>query len=111
MKLVDQDVLEMHGQDMQRLALEDGTLVRLVSRRGDALLMAIRSERVLPGHLFTTFHFPGSAVNDLLSSSADASSKCPEYKVSAVRVESAHREVVASEGLADAGHLRRQLIL
>jgi len=45
------------------------------------------SERVAPGELFTSFHFPSSEVNSLLSSSADESSKCPEYKVSAVRVE------------------------
>jgi formate dehydrogenase major subunit len=62
-------------------------MVRLVSARADALLPVIISERVQPGQLFTSFHFPHSAVNRLLSSSADESSKCPEYKVSAVRVE------------------------
>jgi predicted molibdopterin-dependent oxidoreductase YjgC len=45
------------------------------------------SDRMRPGELFTSFHFPDSDVDSLLSSSADESSKCPEYKVSAVRVE------------------------
>ena len=45
------------------------------------------SDRVQPGELFTSFHFPDSDLNVLLSSSADESSKCPEYKVSTVRVE------------------------
>jgi predicted molibdopterin-dependent oxidoreductase YjgC len=42
---------------------------------------------VAPGQLFTTFHFPQDNLNALLSSSADEASKCPEYKVSTVRLE------------------------
>ena len=109
--VVDTDVLEMHPDDMRRLKLEDGALVRLVSPRGQALLPAITSERVLPGHLFTSFHFPASTVNELLSSSADESSKCPEYKVSAVRVEPVQREELDSEDEAELRRMKRQLIL
>ncbi|HSA62169.1 MAG TPA: formate dehydrogenase subunit alpha [Nitrospiraceae bacterium] len=109
--VVDTDVLEMHRTDMERLQLEDGAIVRLVSARGEALLPAVRSERVLPGHLFTSFHFPASTVNSLLSSSADESSKCPEYKVSAVRVEPVEREELDAEDEAELRHIRRQLIL
>jgi predicted molibdopterin-dependent oxidoreductase YjgC len=87
MHLVDGDVLEVHPEDAERLGCREGEMVRLVSARADALLPVIISERVRPGQLFTSFHFPHSAVNRLLSSSADESSKCPEYKVSAVRVE------------------------
>ncbi len=109
--VVDTDVLEMHPADMARMRLADGALVRLVSVRGTALLPAVASERVLPGHLFTSFHFPASTVNELLSSSADESSKCPEYKVSAVRVEPVQREELDSEDEAELRHMRRQLIL
>jgi len=109
-EVVDTDVLEMHATDMERLHLTDGAIVRLVSPRGQALLPAIKSERVLPGHLFTSFHFPASTVNELLSSSADESSKCPEYKVSAVRVESFQPEDLDSEDEAELRHMRRQLI-
>src|SRR5512143_1789487 len=109
--VVDTDVLEMHPTDMERLQLEDGAIVRLVSARGEALLPAVRSGRVLPGHLFTSFHFPASTVNALLSSSADESSKCPEYKVSAVRVEPVEREELDAEDEAELRHIRRQLIL
>ena len=111
LEIVDTDVLEMHQADMERLHLQDGAIVRLVSARGQALLPAVRSERVLPGHLFTSFHFPASTVNELLSSSADESSKCPEYKVSAVRVEPVQREELDSEDEAELRHIRRQLIL
>lgn len=111
-EVVDTDVLEMHADDMERLHLRDGALVRLVSPRGQALLPAMRSERVLAGHLFTSFHFPASTVNELLSSSADESSKCPEYKVSAVHVEPVQpEEELDSEDEAELRHIRRQLIL
>jgi len=99
LNVVDADVLEMHPIDMERLELHDGAIVRLLSARGEAILPAVKSARVLPGHLFTSFHFPDSTVNDLLSSSADESSKCPEYKVSAVRVEPVDRDAADSDDL------------
>jgi formate dehydrogenase major subunit len=98
----------MHPADMAALHLRDDEIVRLVSARGDAILPAVGSERVLRGHLFTSFHFPASTVNALLSSSADESSKCPEYKVSAVRVEPIERDELDPE---DEAEMRRQLIL
>jgi formate dehydrogenase major subunit len=110
LELVDTDVLEMHPADMERLQLRDDEIVRVVSARGEALLPVVGSERVLLGHLFTSFHFPASTVNDLLSSSADESSKCPEYKVSAVRVERIERDELDPEDEAELRHMRRQLI-
>ncbi|MGQ0696171.1 MAG: formate dehydrogenase subunit alpha [Nitrospiraceae bacterium] len=109
--VVDTDVVEMHPADMERLRLDDGAIIRLVSARGKALLPVVGSERVLPGHLFTSFHFPASTVNELLSSSADESSKCPEYKVSAVRVEPVEREELDAEDEAEVRRVRLQLIL
>lgn len=108
LNVVNADVLEMHPADMEHLGLDDGAIVRLVSARGQALLPAVKSERVLPGHLFTSFHFPESTVNQLLSSSADESSKCPEYKVSAVRVEPVDRDAADHPELR---RIRRRLIL
>ena len=110
LELVDTDVLEMHPADMEGRHLRDGEIVRLVSARGEALLPVAGSERVLQGHLFTSFHFPASTVNALLSSSADESSKCPEYKVSAVRVESIERDELDPEDEAELRHMRRHLI-
>jgi formate dehydrogenase major subunit len=87
LQVVDADVLEMHPEDARRLGFRDGDVAKLVSARSEAVLPVALSERVQPGELFTSFHFPASAVNDLTSHYADESSKCPEYKVSAVRVE------------------------
>jgi formate dehydrogenase major subunit len=110
LELVDTDVLEMHPADIAALHLRDGEIVRVVSARGDAMLPVVGSERVLPGHLFTSFHFPASTVNALLSSSADESSKCPEYKVSAVRVEPIERDELDPEDEVELSHMRVRLI-
>ncbi|WP_447601436.1 formate dehydrogenase subunit alpha [Nitrospira sp. Nam80] len=110
MRLVDGDVLEMHPKDIETVGCREGEVVRLVSRRSDALLPVVISERVRQGELFTSFHFPGSQVNRLLSSSADESSKCPEYKVSAVRVERTAAEPVAAAESADTRAVHARLI-
>lgn len=107
MQLVDADVLEMHPHDAADLKIDEGEIVRLVSARGDAYLPVVLSERVQPGELFTSFHFPATDVNTLLSSSADESSKCPEYKVSAVRVE----RLSNAEAARHAGDPRRSRLL
>ncbi len=105
--LVDADVLEMHPEDAARLHIDDGEVVRLVSARGDAYVPVSVSPRVQPGELFTSFHFPVTDVNTLLSSSADETSKCPEYKVSAVRVE----RLSDAEAAAHAGDPRRHRLI
>ena len=109
MRIVDADVLEMHPEDAARLHLTDGESVKLVSARGEAILPVTLSQRVQPGQLFTSFHFPGTNTNALLSSSADESSKCPEYKVSAVRVEALTGGRAGSRDAAD-DHARWRLI-
>ncbi|HEU4686383.1 MAG TPA: formate dehydrogenase subunit alpha [Nitrospira sp.] len=106
--LVDSDVLEMHPDDVTNLRLWPGRLVRLVSARSSALLPLVASDRVRRGEVFTTFHFPGTDLNSLLSSSADDSSKCPEYKVSAVRVEPVEPDEVDPAHEA-AGRIHRRL--
>ena len=98
MRVVDTDALEMHADDARRLGFRDGDMARLVSARGEAVLPVVVSARVLPGELFTSFHFPATDLNVLLSSSADESSKCPEYKVSTVRVEKLDGEGQAARG-------------
>ncbi|MEW6245099.1 MAG: formate dehydrogenase subunit alpha [Nitrospirota bacterium] len=110
LQVVDADVLEMHPDDAARLGLRDREIVRLVSARSDATLPLAISERVQHGQLFTSFHFPGTAINALLSSSADESSKCPEYKVSAVRVERLDREKIEPEDEAELGRVQAKLI-
>ena len=44
------------------------------------------SERVPPGVVYTTFHFPVSGANVITTEFSDWATNCPEYKVTAVEV-------------------------
>jgi formate dehydrogenase alpha subunit len=91
MELVDHGTLEIHPDDARRLALRDGQPVKVISGRSKIVMPVEVSERVAPGQLFADFHFPETNLNTLLSSSADEASRCPEYKVSTVRLEKLKR--------------------
>jgi len=78
----------IHPSDARRLGVETGTRVRVESRRGELAGYARVTEAVRPGALFVPFvKLEESAANFLTNSAFDPSSKIPEYKVCAVRVE------------------------
>jgi len=85
-ELNDRDVLEIHPDDAARLWIADGDLVSVRSRRGRIELPAVVTERIEPGNVFTTFHFPETQTNLLIGQSCDVNTSCPEYKVVAVDV-------------------------
>jgi len=91
MELVDHSELEMNPTDANRLGLRTGQRVKVVSARSETILPVKVNARVAPGQLFTSFHFPETNLNALLSSSADEASRCPEYKVCTVRLEKVTR--------------------
>jgi formate dehydrogenase major subunit len=84
--LVDRDWLEIHPDDAARLWIGDGDRVSVRSRVGRIEVEARVSERIEPGHVFTTFHFPETRTNLLVGQSSDINTSCPEYKVIAVDV-------------------------
>jgi formate dehydrogenase major subunit len=85
-ELVDRDWLEIHPNDAERLWISDGDKVSIRSRVGHTELYARVTERIEPGHVFTSFHFPEARTNLLVGQSADVNTSCPEYKVIAVDV-------------------------
>ena len=82
--LVDHDELLINPLDTGRYDIVDGDEVLLRSRQGRTHLQACLSDEVRPGVLFTTFHFPGAAINHLTSGVLDQDSMTPEFKVVAV---------------------------
>src|ERR1700761_6102787 len=84
--LVDSDWLEVHPDDAARLWITEGDTVSVRSRVGRIELEARITDRIEPGHVFTTFHFPETRTNLLIGQSADVNTSCPEYKVVAVDV-------------------------
>jgi formate dehydrogenase major subunit len=85
--LLDRDWLEIHPDDAARLWVRDGDRVSVRSRVGRTELDAHLTDRIQPGHVFTTFHFPETRTNLLVGQSADVNTSCPEYKVVAVDVQ------------------------
>jgi len=81
-----QDVLEIHPQDAQDRGISPGDWVAIQSRVGETALRADVTERVQPGVVYTTFHFPESGANVVTTDSSDWATNCPEYKVTAVQV-------------------------
>jgi formate dehydrogenase major subunit len=86
-EIVDKDVLLINPADAAKKKIASGDRARLFSDRGEVELLAEVSEKVKPGVLFTTFHFPEHLVNNITSSVCDGDTMCPEYKVVAADVE------------------------
>ena len=84
--LLTTDFLEIHSTDAARHKIKDGQTVQVQSRWGSTRVPARLTERVSPGTLFLTFHFPETHANVLTSPYVDPQSKCPEYKITAVAI-------------------------
>jgi formate dehydrogenase major subunit len=72
--------------DAEDRGIRDGDWVGVQSRAGDTVLRAKVSERMQPGVVYTTFHWPGSGANVVTTDNSDWATNCPEYKVTAVQV-------------------------
>jgi formate dehydrogenase major subunit len=48
-------------------------------------LRAVVTEKVQPGVVYTTFHFPLTGANIVTTENSDWATNCPEYKVTAVQ--------------------------
>ena len=81
-----EDRLEIHPHDAQERGIEDGQWVGIHSRAGETVLRAMVTERMQPGVVYTTFHFPESGANVITTENSDWATNCPEYKVTAVQV-------------------------
>ena len=83
----EEDRLEIHPHDAQDRGIKTGDWVGIESRAGQTVLRALVSERMQPGVVYTTFHFPESGANVITTDSSDWATNCPEYKVTAVQVQ------------------------
>ncbi|GAA3854399.1 hypothetical protein GCM10022207_16980 [Streptomyces lannensis] len=80
--------VEMHPRLAERLGAADGEPVAVVSRRGRAVAPARISPAIRPDTVFMPFHWPGEGrANTLTNPALDPTSRMPEFKVCAVRLE------------------------
>jgi len=78
--------VEIHPKDARKAHIRDGGLMKVASRRGEIIARAEVTDRVEPGLVFATFHFPESAANFLTNPALDPFGKIPEFKYCAARV-------------------------
>ncbi|WP_299439727.1 formate dehydrogenase subunit alpha [uncultured Rhodospira sp.] len=95
-----EDVLEIHPHDAEVRGIIDGDRVSLASRMGATSLRATLTERVPPGVVYTTFHYPTTAANVVTTELSDWATNCPEYKVTAVQVTRANAPADATTDVA-----------
>ena len=81
-----EDVLEIHPHDAEVRGVQTGDMVGVTSRAGETVLHADVTDRVRPGVVYTTFHFPDSGANVVTTENSDWATNCPEYKVTAVEI-------------------------
>ncbi|MEU8650028.1 molybdopterin oxidoreductase family protein [Streptomyces sp. NPDC048737] len=84
--------VELHPRLAARLGAAEGDPLAVVSRRGRAVAPARITSGIRPDTVFMPFHWPGEGrANTLTNPALDPTSRMPEFKVCAVRVEIAGR--------------------
>jgi formate dehydrogenase major subunit len=82
------ETLDLCPEDLEAMGLEEGEVVRIVTRRGH-VEAPVRMDRALrPGLAFMTFHFPDEVdVNILTIDATDPKAGTAEFKAAAIRIE------------------------
>ena len=88
---VEEPLLSMHADDMQRRGMAEGDIAQVNSRRGKLTLRVAASSEMRAGQVFVPMHWgsqfmSGLGVNALTLSAFDPQSKQPELKHAAVQV-------------------------
>jgi formate dehydrogenase major subunit/formate dehydrogenase alpha subunit len=81
--------VEISPQDARELAVQDGALVRIASRRGSIQARLKVSPKAVRGTVFLPFHYAQAAANRLTNAALDPICGIPELKVCAVKLEKA----------------------
>ena len=90
-------VANMNGDDMRRLGLSPGDMIRVATRRGEIELKVRLDGAIPPGMLFVPFCYAEAPANFLTNPQLDPFGKIPEFKYCAARVERAGGAAEAAE--------------
>ncbi|GIU45638.1 formate dehydrogenase subunit alpha [Shewanella colwelliana] len=83
--------------DADKLGIDNGEMLTLSTRRGKISIAAFVTKRAQAGVLFLPFHFAEAAANKLTNNVLDPVAKIPEFKICAVKVESAKKPIKCDE--------------
>ena len=79
--------LQINPDDAVNLGLENGEMVKVISRRGVVKARAELTDRIPSGLLNMTFHFSDCPTNVLTNNASDPVAGIPETKICAVTIE------------------------
>jgi len=81
-------LIEVHPDTAKRYGLTEGGMARLTTRRGSVVLSVKVTSTIRPDTIFAPFHWGGEqCINDLTNPALDPTSRMPEFKTCAVRIE------------------------
>jgi formate dehydrogenase (NADP+) alpha subunit len=81
-----EETLDIHPLDAEKLGIEEGSLVKVWSRRGSLQVKAKVTEQVVPGLVFMSFHWREVPTNVLTINEFDPISGTAEFKACAVNI-------------------------
>jgi assimilatory nitrate reductase catalytic subunit len=94
--------VQMHPDLADARGLADGDVVRVISRRGEAIGRTAITDTIRADTVFMPFHWGGAgSVNSVTHPALDPISRMPEFKVCAVRIEPATDSSTCSEVMAE----------
>jgi assimilatory nitrate reductase catalytic subunit len=87
-----------------KMKINDGERVKVASRRGEGIFPALVVRTIRPDTLFIPYHWGEQlAVNQLTNPALDPTSKIPEFKACAARIEKIHARELPILGKARRG--------
>lgn len=83
--------VEIHPETALRYKINDGERIKVVSRRGEGVFPALVVKTIRPDTIFVPYHWGEQlAANQLTNAALDPTSKIPEFKACAARIEKIH---------------------
>ena len=86
--------MEMNPDAAAEQNIKHGSYVRIVSRRGDAVVMVQLTQRVARNSVFIPFHFH-DCVNRVCLGLLDPHSRQPAFKQGSIRIEEVDQDLAA----------------
>mgnify|MGYP001210706439 FL=1 len=111
--LVDQcpePYVEVHPDTAAKLGIRDGERVKVVSRHGFGIFPALVVRTIRPDTIFIPYHWGEElAANQMTNPALDPTSKIPEFKACAARIEKIHSRELPIFGAALKGVSRSEV--
>jgi len=83
--------VEIHPETALKYKINDGERIKVISRRGEGVFPALVVNTIRPDTIFIPYHWGEQlAANQITNAALDPTSKIPEFKACAARIEKIH---------------------